>query len=311
MRLISYRHQDKNGVGVMVDDEGFVALSLASPELPDTLRGILNLKDGLAMAQASVQGRQADLNLSEVTLLPVIPEPNAIWALALNYTKHLEETGLTTSPDYPHIFLRQHISQVGHRQPLICPPPEVARAYDYEGELAVIIGKGGRHIPVEKALEHVAGYSIYNEGSVREFQSHNRQFGLGKNFEASGSFGPWLMTPDEFGDPYDQEIIVRLNGGLRQKAEISGMNFKIEQIINYLSTGYVLRPGDVIVSGDPGQIDLPPEEAAATLAKHVGPIKYPGVIHMKPGDTIEVEVTGLGILENKVIEDGPVEYRVL
>jgi len=310
MRLISYRHQGKGGVGVMVDEEGFVALSIASPELPDTIRGLLTLKEGLAQAQEATRGGEADLTLSEVTLLPVIPEPNAIWALALNYKKHLEETGLTTSPDYPHIFLRQHCSQVGHKQPLICPPPEVARAYDYEGELAVIIGKGGRHIPVDRALDHVAGYSIYNEGSVREFQSHNRQFGLGKNFEASGSFGPWLMTPDEFGDPYEHELITRLNGKVRQHAKLDGMNFKIEQIINYLSTGYVLRPGDVIVTGDPGQIDLPPEEAAATLANHAGPIKYPGVIHMKPGDTIEVEVTGLGILENQVIEDGPVEYRV-
>ena len=119
------------------------------------------------------------------------------------------------------------------------------------------------------------------------------------------------MTPDEFGDPYEHEIITRLNGRVRQQAKFDGMNFKIEQIIHYLSTGYVLRPGDVIVTGDPGQLNLPPEEAAATLANQVGPIKYPGVVHMVPGDTVEVEVTGLGILENRVMADEPVQYRVV
>ena len=136
-------------------------------------------------------------------------------------------------------------------------------------------------------------------------------YNLGKNFEESGSFGPWLMTPDEFADPYEHEIITRLNGQVRQHAKLDGMNFKIEQIINYLSTGYVLRPGDVIVTGDPGQINLPPEEAAATLAKQAGPIKYPGVVHMVPGDMVEVEITGLGILKNQVIEDDSVQYKVV
>jgi len=248
MRLISYKHEGKAGVGVMVDDTGFVALSKAAPDLPDTLRGILEIKDGLERAGAAAGGKPADLHLDEVTMLPVIPHPNAIWALALNYKSHIKETGLTTSPDYPHIFLRQSASQVGHKQPLLCPHPDVARAYDYEGELAVVIGRAGRHIPVEKAMDHVAGYSIYNEGSVREFQGHNRQFGLGKNFESSGSFGPWMMTPDEFGNPYEKELTARLNGKVRQNAKLDGMLFNIEQIIHYLSTGYVIRPGDVIVT---------------------------------------------------------------
>ena len=108
----------------------------------------------------------------------------------------------------------------------------MGQAFDYEGELAVIIGKPGRHIPKDKAMDHVAGYSIHNEGSVREFQSHNRQFGLGKNFEASGSFGPWMMTPDEFGDPYEKEIITRLNGKERQHEGVNGLIFDIEALIH-------------------------------------------------------------------------------
>ena len=311
MRLISYEHDGQEAVGVMVDETGFVALSGAAPELPHTMRGILEMADGIHRVQKAIPGRSADLGLSEVKMLPVIPRPNAIWALALNYKRHLKETGLTTSPDYPHLFLRQSASQVGHMQPLLCPSPDVARAYDYEGELAVIIGKAGRHIPVEKAMDHVAGYSIYNDGSVREFQGHNRQFGLGKNFEASGSFGPWMMTPDEFGNPYAQEVIVRLNGKIRQKGKLDGMIFNIQQIIHYLSTGYTLRPGDVIVTGDTGQLPPEPGDAsAADLSQQYGPIKYPGLVHMKPGDKVQVEVTGLGILENQVIADESVHYRV-
>jgi 2-keto-4-pentenoate hydratase/2-oxohepta-3-ene-1,7-dioic acid hydratase in catechol pathway len=294
----------------MMDETGFIDLSKATPELPNTIRDILEMKDGIDRVRAATSGTTPDMTLDDVKMLPVIPRPNAIWALALNYKKHVEETGLTTSHQYPHIFLRQSASQVGHKQPLLCPHPDVALAYDYEGELAVIIGKAGRHIPVEKAMDHVAGYSIYNEGSVREFQGHNRQFGLGKNFESSGSFGPWMTTPDEFGNPYEHELTTRLNGKVRQHAKLDGMLFNIEEIIHYLSTGYFLVPGDVIITGDVGQLPPEPDDEAADLSKQHGPIKYPGVVHMRPGDIVEVEVPGLGILENPVIGDEPVQYRV-
>ena len=201
MRLVSYRLKGEAGVGVMVDDKNFVALPKAAPELPRSLKGLIEMEGGFAKAAAAAKGRKPDLAFSDVVLDPLITEPNAIWCLALNYKLHINETGLTTSAKYPQIFLRMPCSQVGHLQPILCPDPKISTKYEYEGELAVIIGKGGRHIPVERALDHVAGYACYNEGSVREYQGHNRQFGLGKNFEQSGSFGPWLMTPDEFGDP--------------------------------------------------------------------------------------------------------------
>jgi len=249
----------------------------------------------------------ADLRLSDVALDPVVPVPNAIWCLALNYKLHINETGLTTSGKYPQIFLRMPCTQVGHNRPILCPDPKVAVKYEYEGELAVIIGKGGRHIPVEKALDHVAGYSCYNEGSVREYQGHNRQFGLGKNFEQSGSFGPWLMTPDEFGDWQKHRIITRVNGIERQNATLDLMVFGVPQLINYLSQGYYLRPGDVIVTGSPGS--LPLHAGEKPTSKNDGGVYVEGMVQMKPGDVCEVEIDGLGTLSNPVVADARAEYQ--
>jgi 2-keto-4-pentenoate hydratase/2-oxohepta-3-ene-1,7-dioic acid hydratase in catechol pathway len=306
MRLISYRQNAQPGVGVMVDDKSFVALPKVAPNLPRSLRALLEMGGGLAAAAAAAKGKAADLSFADVQLDPVIIDPNAIWCLALNYKLHINETGLTTSAKYPQIFLRMPCSQVGHLQPIVCPDPAVAKKYEYEGELAVVIGKGGRHIPAEKALEHVAGYACYNEGSVREYQGHNRQFGLGKNFEQSGSFGPWMMTPDEFGDPSRHRIITRVNGVERQNATTDMMVFGVPQLINYLSQGYFLRPGDVIVSGSPGSLPPHPGE---TPPPDTGGVYVPGMVQMKPGDTCEVEISGLGTLRNPVVADAPAKYQ--
>ena len=300
MRVISYRHDGTPGVGVMVDDTGFVALSAAAPDLPGELRGILEIDPGLDRVRAAAEGKPADMSIDDITFDPVIPEPHASWALALNYTLHIEETGLTTSPDYPQIFLRMPICQVGHGEALWAPHLERAEAYDYEGELAVIIGKPGRFISRENAFDHVAGYACYNEGSVREYQSQNRQFGLGKNFERSGGFGPWLMTPDEFGDPADHALITRLNGIERQNAKIDGMLFDVPRLIEYLSEGYTLQSGDVIVTGSPGALPLRPGE---TSEKPRGPVRVEGQRHMRAGDVCEVEIDGLGVLSNPVVTD--------
>ncbi|HXQ50504.1 MAG TPA: fumarylacetoacetate hydrolase family protein [Stellaceae bacterium] len=304
MRLISYRKDGKPGVGVMTSDDAFVALPLAAPDLPTNLRLILALPDWQVRVRRAVEGRKPDLRLDQVALDPLIIDPNAIWALALNFQSHINETGLTTSPDYPQIFLRHAKSQVGAGQPLLCPPPSVARAFDYEGELAVIIGRGGRYIPKEEAGKHIAGYSIYNEGSVREYQGHNRQFGLGKNFERSGSFGPWLMTPDEFGNPYDKHVMTRLQGKTRQRESLGNLIFNVEALIHYLSMGHNLRPGDVIVTGTPGALKPDPNDYEASVAAHVkGGVQYAGRVHMKPGDVVEVEIEGLGVLRNPVVAD--------
>ena len=300
MRLVSYHTRDHAGVGFMADDHRFVSLRRAAPDLPSSLKAILELgPSALKGIEAAAKGRDADFRFDQVTLDPVIPEPHASWALALNFKAHIEETGLTTSKDYPQIFMRMPCSVVGHLEPLWCPDPRVAETFDYEGELAVVIGTPGRHIPVKGALRHVAGYACYNEGSVREFQGHNRQFGLGKNFERSGSFGPWLMTADEFGLPPSHTVITRLNGVEKQKSQLDDMLFSVEQVIHYLSTGYLLRAGDVIVMGTPGALHPPAGyQPTAWDSKRI-----PGRTRMKPGDLCEVEMTGLGILRNPIVAD--------
>ena len=304
MRLVSYHTRDDAGVGVMVDNWSFVALNRAAPELPSTLKGIIEA-GALGAAAAAAEGRDADYRFDQVTLDPVIPDPQAIWALALNFKTHIEETGLTTSKEFPHLFIRTPASVVGHNRPLLCPPPEVAKEFDYEGELGVVIGRGGRHIPAAKAFDHIAGFCCCNEGSVREYQRHNRNFGLGKNFERSGSTGPWLMTTDEFGDPKRQRVITRLNGIERQNAPLNDMLFPVEEVVAYLSAGYTLLPGDVIMMGTPGALPPHPGENLKPAGRH-GVL---GVVNMKPGDKVEVEITGLGVLKNTIAADEPRAYR--
>lgn len=300
MRLISFRHNNEPDVGVMVDDTGFVALSRVLPAAPKTLKGLLEQGElGLRRVTAAVKGRKADFKLDQVSLDPVIPDPQVIWALALNFKAHIEETGLETSKVHPHIFNRMPCSQVGHLQPILCPDLSVAKAFDYEAELAVVIGKAGRYIPLDKALEHVAGYSCYNEGSIREYQGHNRHFGLGKNFEKSGSFGPWLMTRDEFGDVAKHTVIARLNGVEKQSSTLGDMLFSVEQVIHYLSQGYSLKPGDVICMGTPGAIKPPP---GYKPGPNDSP-RMPGRTYMRPGDVCEIEITGLGVLRNPIEAD--------
>ncbi len=285
MRLISYRTETDAGVGVMVDDTGFVALADAAPDLPGTLRGLLALEDGLARAAAAVAGKAATRAIADVTLDPVIPDPSAIWCAALNYSAHQEEVGRGRS-EYPEIFLRTAASVVGHGQPLIAPYGPGVKRYDFEGELVAVIGKGGRHIAEADALSHVAGYAVGNEGSVRDYQRHNRQYGIGKNFEASGSIGPWMMTADEFGDPYDKTLITRSGGIEKQRCSIGLMLAKIEEIIAYTSKGHNFQPGDMIFTGTPASL---PDTVKL----------------MQPGDTVEIEVTGLGTLVNPVVEGPP------
>lgn len=306
MRIFSYGSAGASRIGVMAGDESFVALEEAAPSLPRNLRAILDLPDGLTRVRDAVAGKRGTHALRDVRFLPLIADPPVIWALALNFKTHIEETGLTTSREFPHLFIRMPASVVGHNQPLLCPPPEVAKEFDYEGELAVIIGKAGRHIPVEKAFDHIAGFTCFNEGSVRDYQRHNRNFGLGKNFERSGSIGPWMMTTDAFGDPAAQRVITRLNGIERQNAPLSDMLFSVGQVVHYLSTGYRLQPGDIIAMGTPGALPPHPGETLAPAGRH----KIHGQVNMKPGDRVEVEVTGLGVLANAIVADEPAAYRL-
>ncbi len=283
MRLITYRQGSGTGGGVMVDADGFVELDKVAPDLPRSMRGLLAAPDGLARARAAVAGKTAARRLGDATLAPVVPDPAAVWCAALNYTAHQEEVGRGRS-EYPEIFLRVPASFVGHGETLIAPYGGLVTRYDFEGELVAIIGRGGRRIRREDALSHVAGYTVGNEGSVRDYQRHNRQYGIGKNFHKSGSFGPWLMTADEFGDPYRAEIITRSGGREKQHCSAGLMLARIEELISYISDGYEFQPGDVVFTGTPASL---PDT----------------VKRMSDGDRVEIEITGLGTLVNPVAQE--------
>jgi len=186
---------------------------------------------------------------------------------------------------YPVLFLRLPESQIGHLQPLL--RPRVSQQLDFEGELAVVIGQPGRHIRASQALDHVAGYSIYNEASIRDWQKHTHQFTAGKNFSGTGAFGPWLVTPDEIPDPRKLTLTTRLNGAVMQHASVGDLIFPIEELIAYVSRITELRPGDVLVTGTPSG---------------VGGLRTPPV-WMQPGDLVEVEISQLGVLRNPVAEE--------
>lgn len=223
------------------------------------------------------------VGLADATWLPVIPSPSKILCVGLNYENHRKETGRAVVEN-PTIFTRFADSQTGHNCPIVMPLE--SGKLDYEGELAVIIGTGGRRIAAADALKHVAGYSCYNDGSVRDWQAHTIQFGPGKNWPETGAFGPWMVTPDEFGDLGPQRIQTRLNGEVMQDAHLADMIFPVARLIEYISTFTPLSPGDVIVSGTPGG---------------VGAKRDPQVF-MKEGDTVEVEIDGIGTLVNSIAQ---------
>ena len=282
MKFVSYTRTGNSGFGLVV--EGGVV------DFTGRLgAGINTLKQAIAadlfdQAAEYAGGRQAEFSWSDLALLPVIPDPSKILCIGVNYQKHKEETG-RPDVDNPTVFTRFADTQVGHRQALI--KPDVTDRFDYEGEMAVIIGRGGRNISEATALEHVAGYACYNEGSVRNWQRHTSQFIPGKNFPGTGAFGPYLVTPDEVGDYRSLPIQTRLNGQVMQDARLSDMIFPVEQLISYVSQFTPLSPGDVIVSGTPGG---------------VGDKREPPV-YMVPGDMVEVEIGCLGILRNPVIAE--------
>lgn len=304
MKIIAFANGNATALGVVTSPTHFVAVAEIAPDLPSSLIALLELEDGLARLRKAVEGVTGNRALASFRLKPFLDRPNAMWALALNFKSHIAETGLQTNGDYPHLFMRMPASYVGSGEPIVAPPEAVARAFDYEGELGVIIGKPGRYIPEARAMEHVAGYTCLNEGSVREYQVHNRQFGLGKNFEASGAYGPWLMTRDEFGDPATHTVLTRINGVVRQRAPLNDMLCDVAKVVSYLSQGYNLRPGDLIAMGTPGALKPQPDDVAGLdLSRQYGLFKVPGLVHMRPGDEVEVEIDGLGILRNPVVRD--------
>lgn len=279
MRVTSFEKNGRKSWGV-VTDAGLHDLGSAKGGRWPSLRAAL--AEG-ALAEAAQQDCPL-IPIDEVTFLPVIPKPPKILCIGINYATHIAETGRAT-PEYPMVFARFGASQVGHGQPMM--RPRESEKFDFEGELAVIIGQGGRRIAAADALGHVAGYAYYNDGSLRDWQRHTSQFTAGKNFPATDAFGPWMVTADEIPDPAALTLETRLNGQIMQQAPISDLVFDVPALIAYCSGFTLLEPGDVIITGTTGG---------------VGAFRTPP-LWMKPGDTLEVEISGIGTLSNKVEDE--------
>jgi 2-keto-4-pentenoate hydratase/2-oxohepta-3-ene-1,7-dioic acid hydratase in catechol pathway len=285
MKLISYKYGGTESWGALSENNK-VVLDLAADTGFSTLAELIaspSFHDRDALAAAAEPGPLFE----EVELLPVIPRPEKIVCAVRNYMDHHQEVlaaGMQRElSEFPPIFLRVWRSQVADNQPIV--RPDVSESLDWEGELAVIIGKEGRHIAEADAWDHVAGYSCYNDASVREWQFHAKQIASGKNFEGTGAFGPWMVTADEIEPGRRLKLETRLNGEAVQSSDTGNMIFSIPQLINYASTIFTLVPGDVIVTGTPAG---------------VGWSKKPPRF-MKPGDVVEVEIEGIGTLRNPVV----------
>ena len=276
MRLCTYISDGQSRPG-LVTDSGIV--DLASRMGHDSLRALIAAGDISKAAQFASE--TADHALDDVVLAPVIPDPDKIYCIGLNYLDHVEETGNVETPN-PTVFARYPASQVGHNAPLI--KPLESDKFDYEGELALIIGKEGRRISEADALSHVAGYACYNEGSVRDYQRHTAQYLPGKTFFGTGGFGPWMVTADEIPDPSALHLQTRVNGQVLQDTDLTLMINSVPKLIAYCSIMLPLLPGDVIVTGTPGG---------------VGSRRTPP-IWLRDGDVVEIDISGIGVLRNPV-----------
>lgn len=281
MKITTYSVNGTESYGVVTDDGIIDAKPLAGG--PQTLRGAI-AAGALDIIAEAAAGKSPDHSLDEIEFLPVIPDPGKIMAVGLNYRSHVLEGGRDI-PEWPMIFTRFANSQVGHGQAMI--KPKASDMFDFEGEMAVIIGKTCRHVSEADALSVVAGYSCYNDGSIRDYQRHTSQFVPGKSFYKSGSFGPWMVTADEIPDPATLTLMTRLNGEEMQRATTDDLLFNIPQLIHYLTTVTELEAGDVIVSGTTGG---------------VGFYRDPQVF-MKEGDTVEIELDKIGILRNPIVNE--------
>lgn len=286
MKLLSFLDGNRESWGAVVEN-GVADLGRALPQYP-TLADFVG-SDDYERRSAIVAQHKPALKLDDIKYLPVIPRPEKIVCAVRNYLDHHQEavaSGMKREiTEFPPIFIRVWRSQVGHNAPVI--QPKVSDNVDWEGELAVIIGKGGRHISQADAWHHVAGYSIYNDVSIRDWQRHAQQIASGKNFVGTGPFGPWLVTPDEIGDPANLKLETRVNGSVVQSSNTSMLIFSIPRLIEYCSTIFDLVPGDVIATGTPAG---------------VGFTRKPPIF-LKPGDVVEVEIEKIGVLRNPVVSE--------
>ena len=284
MKFLSFINNGKQTFGAATN-AGLVDLGTLHPELRDLRHAIQ--ADKLVDLATEAMNAKASLSIADVELLPTIPNPEKIICIGVNYAKrNAEYKDGSAAPKYPSVFMRSRDSLVGHEQDIMDPPE--SDQLDYEGEIVIVIGKAGRRIAECKAHEHIAGLTIMNEGSVRDYLRHAK-FNVTqcKNFEQSGSLGPWLVTPDELDPMSELQVITRVNGEERQNDTTANLMFPFRYLISYLSSFYRLKPGDIIATGTPNG-----------AGARFDPPKY-----LRPGDFVEVEVPGIGVLRNAVMTE--------
>ena len=280
MKLASYVANGKDVFGVVAGD-GVVTMNERLGGRYRILREAL-AADALAAMRAAAKDARPDHKLADVRFLPAIPDPEKILCAGINYRSHAAETGREL-PKQPSMFIRLANTLTGHDGEMI--RPSVSEHFDFEGEFALVIGRAGRHIPVERELEHVAGYTCFVDGSVRDYQKFSVT--SGKNFPSTGPLGPWIVTADEIPDPSRLTLTTRLNGQEVQKSGTDLLIYSVPQIIAFCSDFTPLAPGDVIATGTPDG---------------VGHRRNPP-LWMKPGDVLEVEISGIGTLRNRVVDE--------
>jgi 2-keto-4-pentenoate hydratase/2-oxohepta-3-ene-1,7-dioic acid hydratase in catechol pathway len=282
MRFVSYLEHRQPKYGV-VTDAGVVDLTRRIGAQYRDLQALI-AEGGVEAARKAAQGQKADHAIQDMVLLPPIPAPEKLWCIGVNYRdRNAEYKDNSDLPKYPSLFVRNPSSVVGSGQPI--EKPKISEQLDYEGELVIVIGKPGRHIPREQAWQHIFGMTLCNEGSVRDWLHHGKfNVTQGKNFDRSGSIGPWIVTADELDPRGPHDIVTRVNGEIRQQDSTERLMFPFDFLIAYLSTFATLKPGDMIATGTPtgaGARFTPPR-------------------WLKPGDVVEIESRGIGILSNTV-----------
>ncbi|HVA12521.1 MAG TPA: fumarylacetoacetate hydrolase family protein [Stellaceae bacterium] len=278
MRIATYNHRGTRSYGVVAKD-GIVDLAQRIGAKYPTLLALLE-HGALDEARRASAGQKADFAESEIEYLPLIPDRINIYCTGLNYKEHIAETN-SEAPKFPRLFMKLDESLVGHNRPMTRPKASVE--YDFEGELIVVMGKEARHVGAADALKYVAGYSIFNDGSLRDFQ--RRTTDQGKNFYRSSSVGPALVTMDEVPPDTEMTLVSRLNGKVEQSTNVGNMIFPVPKLIAYFSSISRLRPGDMIATGTCGRVS------------------YSDKAFMKAGDRIEIEIAGIGTLSNPIVDE--------
>jgi 2-keto-4-pentenoate hydratase/2-oxohepta-3-ene-1,7-dioic acid hydratase in catechol pathway len=281
MKLVTFTHAHSTRVGAVAGDT--VVDSLGNPAIPPRMIDFLAAgSEALSAMQALIDSGTHRIPLGDVKLEAPVPRPGKYLAISLNYADHIAETG-KDRPEYPSFFTKQSTCVIGNGEAI--QRPRVSDKLDYEGELAFVIGRRCRHVPAEKAHEVIAGFTVSNDVSVRDWQARSPTMMIGKSFDTAGPLGPWIVTSDEIPNPHNLNLKTWVDAELRQNANTREMLFNCYEMVAYLSAAMTLEPGDVISTGTPAG---------------VGVKMYPRG-YLKPGQTVRIEIEGIGTLTNPVV----------